>query len=313
MNIDGKMNNTGYNNPFFPRRNMMGGIWQRIKDFFGSWSVLSTLMLINIAVYLLQMAVFLTLRVTYVLNGNLIDFNGWILKTLACPADFGALLQHPWTLVTSLFLHSGFWHLFFNMFMLYVVGKLFRQFLTARQLLFTYLAGGLVGNMVYMLAYQLFPRLSVLVPWATCMGASGAVMAVMFAVTLYRPNHPIQLFLFGQTTMKWIAVVFIVIDLFGMAGGSNVGGHFAHLGGAAFGALMALVFRFPMDAHFRKPKKKKAKFYTSPQGRPLSDEEFNAKKHQDEQKVDVILDKISKNGYDALNKEEKDFLYFYKR
>ena len=64
----------------------------------------------------------------------------------------------------------------------------------------------------------------------------------------------------------------------------------------------------------RLKRKKKEKYYVSTEsGRPLSDEEYNARKVAEKQRIDEILDKISAKGYDALSKEEKDFLFHYSR
>jgi membrane associated rhomboid family serine protease len=231
------------------------------------------------------------------------------------PADFPALLYHPWTLVTSLFVHNGFWHIFFNMFMLYVAGQLFLKYLTQKQLVATYFIGGIVGNLFFMGAYNLFPVFASAVSYATCVGASGAIMAILIAVTVYRPNHPLNLFLFGKTTMKWVAVIFVAIDLLSITGG-NAGGHFAHLGGAVYGALAGLFYLKGnpfRQVVFERNERKGYRAPTGTTGRPVSDADYNAKKRQDEAKVDSILDKISKSGYDSLTKEERDFLYNYKR
>lgn len=301
-----------YPSPFRQRLRFLG---QGIRQFFAERSALSRLMLINIAVFLLMLvARWLVYVISFLFRLNL-DFIGWTTEYLDFPADFTALLYHPWTLVTSLFVHNGFWHIFFNMFMLYVAGRLFLKYLTQKQLVTTYFIGGIVGNLFFMGAYNLFPVFANAVSYSTCVGASGAIMAILIAVTVYRPNHPLNLILIGQTTMKWVAVVFVAIDLLSITGG-NAGGHFAHLGGAVYGALAGLFYL--KGNPFRKVvfERNQQKGYRAPtgtSGRPVSDADYNAKKRQDEAKVDSILDKISKSGYDSLTKEERDFLYNYKR
>ena len=86
-------------------------------------------------------------------------------------------------------------------------------------------------------------------------------------------------------------------------------------GGMLFGIILILIWRQQSKNKFYfGPRKKKKKFYTSysepSQGRVVSDEEYNYNKKQMEDKLDAILDKISKSGYDSLSKEEKDFLFF---
>lgn len=301
-----------YPSPFRQRLRFWG---QGIRQFFAERSALSRLMFINIAVFLLMLvARWLVSSISFLFRLDL-DFIGWTTKYLDFPADFTALLYHPWTLVTSLFVHDGFWHIFFNMFMLYVAGRLFLKYLTQKQLVATYFIGGIVGNLFFMGAYHLFPVFASAVSYATCVGASGAIMAILIAVTVYRPNHPLNLFLFGRMTMKWVAVVFVAIDLLSITGG-NAGGHFAHLGGAVYGALAGLYYL--KGNPFRKVVfvRNGRKGYRASAGtsaRTTSDADYNANKRKEEARVDAILDKISKSGYGSLTKEERDFLYNYKR
>lgn len=285
---------------------------QGIKVFFASRSVLSNLMLANIGIFLLLILVRWGLAMVGFLFRLNFNFSQWVGMNLAFPANFQAFLYHPWTIITSLFVHDGFWHIFFNMFMLYVAGKLFLKYLTPKKLVMTYFLGGIAGNLVFMGAYHLFPVFESVVSYANCVGASGAIMAILLAVTVYRPNHPLNLILIGQTTMNVVAIIFVAIDLLSITGG-NAGGHFAHLGGALYGAVSG--FFYLKGNPFRKVvfEKNSRKGYRDTTGRPLSDYDFNAKKRQNEAQVDMILDKISKSGYGSLTQEERDFLFNYKR
>ncbi|MCQ2263140.1 MAG: rhomboid family intramembrane serine protease [Bacteroidales bacterium] len=299
--------------PFPSPRDRFHFWWLGVKQFFQSKSVLSNLMLVNIAVWVLMLAVKILVLVGSSLMGNPIHLQAFYYDVFAFHTDYYLALSRPWTIITSLFVHAGFWHLFFNMLMLYVLGKFFLQYKSGKQLLATYLIGGVAGNLLYLLAYHVFPVFAGVVSQSCCVGASGAVMAIMFAVTVYRPHHPINLWFLGRLELKWVALVFVVIDLLGVAGG-NAGGHFSHLGGAIYGTLVALWYLYAGKIFNRKPKRKKPKFYYSnTSSRPVSDADFNAQKKRDEERVDAILDKISKDGYGALTTEERDFLYHYKR
>lgn len=298
--------------PFRQRLRFLG---QGIKMFFAGRTALSRLMFVNIAVFLLMLvARWIASAVSFLFRLNC-DFTRWISTYLDFPSDFTAFLHHPWTIVTSLFIHDSFWHIFFNMFMLYVAGRLFLQYLTQKQLVTTYFVGGIIGNLFFMGAYNLFPVFSGAVSYATCVGASGAIMAILLAVTVYRPNHRLNLILVGQTTLKVVAIIFVAIDLLSITGG-NAGGHFAHLGGAVYGAIAGFFFLKGNPFRkvvFEKSSKKGYRASVNTGGRPMSDADFNARKRQEEARVDAILDKISKSGYDSLTKEERDFLYNYKR
>lgn len=301
-----------YPSPFRQRLRFLG---QGIRQFFAARSALSILMLINMAVYLLLLIVRGGVKMVSFLFKLDLNFDKWFHTFLAFPSDITSFLYHPWTIVTNLFVHDSFWHIFFNMFMLYVTGQLFLKYLTQKQLVATYFIGGVVGNLFFMGAYHLFPVFAGMVSCAMSVGASGAIMAILLAVTLYRPDHTVSLILVGRIAMKWLAVIFIVIDLLSITNG-NAGGHFAHLGGAVYGVLAGLYYL--KGNPFRKVVfvRNGRKGYRASAGtssRATSDAEYNANKKRDEERVDAILDKISKSGYGSLTKEERDFLYNYKR
>ena len=299
----------GFSSLFRPRRSLK----ERFIDFLRDNSALNRLILINISIYLL----FVVLRFIFYLVGYLFlndtNFAEILILFISFPADVTSFLYHPWTIITSIFSHASLGHIFFNMLMLYVAGKIFLQYLTNKQLWITYFVGGVCGNLLYMFAYNIFPVLVSIMPQAIVMGASGAIMAVLFAIAIYRPNHSINLILIGSIKLKWIALIFIVIDLVSITS-NNAGGHIAHLGGAIYGSLMALCLLL-LQAQKSKPKKVKTKFYSSRpnQARPMSDADYNAQKRQQEEKLDIILDKVARDGYASLSKEEKDFLFFYRK
>lgn len=294
------------------------GLKERFKSFWHDNGVLRNLLAINMGVSLLFFLLFLVSRPVNFLMQSSFSIRADIFPWLACPSDLQVLLRRPWTLITSLFVHDGFWHLFFNMLMLYIVGNLFVRQFSSRKLLSTYLIGGIVGNIIYIVCYQIFPVFESHIVYSSCVGASGAILAILFTLLIYQPNHRMQIwpFVFSQgIAMKWIALIFVLIDLIGISDGVNAGGHLAHLGGAMYGSLYALCLRNDLDSLFsRRPRKPKVnkKFYTSAD-RPFTDYEFNEKKHQDEQRLNDILGKVSKEGYGALSPEERDFLYHYKR
>ncbi|HRN42732.1 MAG TPA: rhomboid family intramembrane serine protease, partial [Vicingus sp.] len=118
--------------------------------------------------------------------------------------------------------------------------------------------------------------------------------------------------------LKYIALIYVVIDLVSIPQG-NAGGHIAHLGGALFGFLyvqqlqkgndFTLGFSRILDKLKKlfSFKRKMKVVYKSPKSK--NDHEFNAQKKANQQKIDAILDKISKSGYDSLTGEEKAILF----
>lgn len=290
---------------------------ERIKMFFRNNGVLRNLLIVNIGISLLLLVISLVGKTVAFLMEGSFSVGEHVLPWLACPADWTLLALRPWTLLTSVFVHAGFWHLLFNMLMLYCIGVMFLRHFSGRKLLVIYLIGGIVGNLVYITCYHIFPVFAPYIPQSSCVGASGAIMAIMFSLLIYQPNYRLQIWPFVTSkgiALKWIALIFVVIDMLGISKGANAGGHFAHLGGAIFGSLYALGLRYGSQWHFpHKAKRKKFKYYTSTQSqRPMSDYEFNAKKHADEMRLDGILGKISKSGYDGLTAEEREFLYRYR-
>jgi len=294
----------------------------RIKGFFRSDSILPRLLLINIAVWL---AIYIGRIVAFLFKvpGNDTE-SLWIdgiLNWLAVPALAESFISRPWTIITYMFLHVDFWHLVFNMLWLYWFGKIFLEFLNNKQLLTAYLLGGIAGGIVFMAAFNFFPVFQQSLGQALALGASASVLAIVIMISFMVPDYTVNLFLIGQVKIKYIAIAMIVTDILMIRSG-NAGGHFAHLGGALWGFTYMLLLRKNIDParllefkriqgqHRGTARMKKVKFrkvYTS--GRPLSDEEYNARRATDQKKIDEILDKIAKSGYSTLSKEEKEFLF----
>jgi len=156
---------------------------------------------------------------------------------------------------------------------------------------------------------------------ATTVGASASVMAIVTAISFYVPNYSINMLFIGRIKIIYIAVALFVMDFF-QIDSSNSGGHIAHIGGALYGLWfvyslkngkdMSIFFGNLSFEKIRKffMKKKKSPFtnvYTNT--RPMKDDDYNAQKHKQQDRIDIILDKISKSGYESLSKEEKELLF----
>jgi hypothetical protein len=197
---------------------------------------------------------------------------------------------------------------------LYWFGKIFLQFLSKRQLVGTYLLGGISGYVLFLLAYNTLPVLKGSYP--PIIGASAAIMAILGAVSFYKPNFSIYMMFFGEVKLKYLALIYILIDLVTMVGG-NAGGHISHLGGMLFGYLFATQIKKGKDitnginrildffVTIFKPRKK----LTVSHRKPSNDIEYRKEKAIEQKDLDAILDKISRSGYDSLNKEEKEKLF----
>lgn len=269
-------------------------------------TILSRLMQINIVIWFvcLFISVF-----TWLFNISDISF---VTKLFAVPSDISALAEKPWSVFTYMFLQEAFWHLFFNMLMLYYGGKIFLQYFSQKQLLLTYIFGGLVGALFFILAFNAFPVFENMKGQAVALGSSASVLSILIAAATYRPDYTLNLFLLGQVKMKWVAIVFVVIDFLSISKG-NSGGHIAHLGGALWGFLYAFMLKNNFDIYriFKKKPKIRVKTVNTENyhKRPKTDEQYNAERAQEQEEIDRILEKIAKNGYSSLSDKEKEFLF----
>lgn len=284
-----------------------------IKRFFTGKSMLSRLIIINIVVFILVNLVttfYYLFDLSFAKDPS--DISPLAFWT-AVPADLHLLLIKPWTVFTYMFLHENLWHLFFNMLILYFGGVIFTEYLGSRKLLITYIFGGLTGAAFYIAAFNIFPAFANYLPLSVALGASASVMAIIVAIATYIPNYNLRLFLIGQVKFKWIAVFYIVIDLLSIQKG-NPGGHIAHLGGAFFGFVYILALkRGLIVSQFWAPIKKlfkpKPKMKATYSRKPMTDDEFNYQRKVNQQRIDEILDKIKKSGYESLSKEDKELLF----
>jgi membrane associated rhomboid family serine protease len=225
----------------------------------------------------------------------------WMVSMLSMPAYYEALPFKFWTIFTYMFTQKGFFHLLFNMLWLYWLGLIFLDFLNKRQFIFTYLAGGLMGAALYLLAFNFIPALSGTVQNSILLGSSASVMAVVVATATLVPNFTIQLLLLGSVKLKYLALAYLVLDLVGI--GSEPGGSIAHIGGALLGFVYIRQLNGGADFSTifkRKSKLKVAKNQKTENRQPTI---------PDQEAIDRILDKISQSGYDSLTKGEKEQLF----
>jgi membrane associated rhomboid family serine protease len=150
-------------------------------------------------------------------------------------------LFRPYQIVTHMFSHSptSFAHILFNMFALWMFGKILENVWGGKRFLFFYLACG-IGAAAFHLLIQYISG-----GGALTVGASGAVMGVLVGFAYLFPNTEMFiLFLPFPIKAKWVAIGYVAIDLF--SGVANVTGdniaHFAHLGGAITGFILVLIW-----------------------------------------------------------------------
>ena len=234
------------------------------------------------------------------------------------PTSFLEIVFQPWSFVTYAFLHAGFWHLFWNMYLLYWFGLYVLNLFTSKRFLTIYLLGAINGGLFYVLAYNLFPVFNNIS--SNLMGASAAVLAIVIFIATYTPDAIVRIFTF-RIKLWQIGLVMVLLDLLQLPSSGNAGGLIAHMGGAIFGYVYAIQLKKGNDIGiwfenfmdllvnlFKSNKYKHFKqVHKTKQSAPKNTKRNQTTNHQI--KIDRILDKIGKSGYDSLTKAEKDFLF----
>lgn len=292
---------------------------QQLKYRYATASMLEKLIAINVIMLILM---YLSRTLGFLMQINT-DF---LVEWLVFPKELGEFLIKPWTIITYAFMHSGFFHILFNMIILYFSGQIFLTFFSPKRLLNYYILGAISGALIYMLSYNLFPAFSS-VGESYLIGASASVMAVLVGIATQVPNYNVRLILIGNIKLWWIAAFFVGLDVAQIPLG-NAGGHLAHIGGALIGytytqqltkgndlgKFISATFDHLSDLMSSKSKPKMKTVYKNRAKKAKSNAKKTSNKTtvnrtEKQKRVDEILDKISKSGYDSLTKEEKDFLF----
>ncbi len=143
------------------------------------------------------------------------------------PVDFPS---QPWTIVTSMFIHAGFWHIIANMFTLYFLGKQLLRLVGRDNFLAIYFIGGIVGNILFMLLSS---------PFVMVVGASGAIFALGGALAIMRPKLKVLIFPIPAPVPLWGAIIgiFVVLSFVPSIAWQ------AHLGGLIVGLIAGYFLR----------------------------------------------------------------------
>ena len=226
----------------------------------------------------------------------------WLIRQVSVPAYYADLPLKFWTILTYMFAHRDFFHLLFNMLWMYWMGQIFMDFLNKRQFIFIYFSGGLLGALLYVLAYSTIPVFENNALNSILLGSSASVMAIVIATATLVPDFTIRLMLFGTVRLKYLALAYFVLDIIGM-GGANPGGSIAHIGGAIMGFIFIKQLQNGNDLSKILTKRSKLKVVkrtgTTTTKNNLTDQDA----------IDSILDKISQTGYESLSKIEKEQLF----
>jgi membrane associated rhomboid family serine protease len=222
-----------------------------------------------------------------------------------------------WQLFTYMFMHGGFMHLLFNMFALWMFGMDLENEWGSRRFLFYYLVCGVGAGISNLFIGPLFG------PAAPTVGASGAVYGILLAFGVMYPDRPIFLYFLLPVKAKYFVIFFLVLEMYaGIAGTPDGIAHFAHLGGAAVGLILLMIYldRIPLRiwwSNWQAAMKRPVRYGDSYRERyheQVSDARYHdvtggEEDEVDQERIDAILDKISRDGYQSLTEEEKRILF----
>jgi membrane associated rhomboid family serine protease len=225
----------------------------------------------------------------FLLAQILLAFNWFSLRYVALPNTWHDLASQPWSLITYGFFHQDLLALLFNMFLLFYFGSILIDFKSEKRLVQIYISGVLLGGLFFILSYQYLPEIYVIK--SPLLGASAGVMAVITYISLLLPQYQIKIRFLGYFKLLHLLIFLILFNLLQIPLG-NPGGYFAHLGGLTAGFLWFFIEKFSED---RKAYPNRAS--------------TNPPKTTKTKRVDAILDKISRSGYDSLTQAEKDELF----
>ena len=256
-----------------------------MQDYYGrrgfadllSSSVVTTLVILNVLVFLLQMLLTRTpFQAFFALYPRLVIERGFV-----------------WQLVTYMFLHGGIFHLFFNMLIIWMFGSALEQVWGGGRFLRYYMICGLGGALFsFIFSYN--------VP---VIGASGAGYGILLAYGVLFPYNQIYVWGIIPVRARTLVIVLGAVEfLSGLSGGDGIA-HFAHLGGMAAGLV------------YLKTDRRSGRFFrgVSESFGNLSSRirSMGRRNHVEKGKIDSILDKISEKGYENLSETEKRILDRY--
>jgi membrane associated rhomboid family serine protease len=277
---------------------------------------------------------------------DMLPFKMWIMKWFALmpigglPVGYGMTFDfYPWQLITYQFMHGDFWHIFMNMFMLWMFGTELEERWNSKKFVSFYLICGIGAGLLHMLMSIFLGHI------APAIGASGSIYGLFFGFIMLNPDRRLIMFpLFIPIKAKWIGIGMVVISLIGGLSGGDGIAHFAHLGGGLMGFL--LVKLLPNKFAFNNNdgydyisnkknsvisnilnKKENPQHYSISWDEPKNDSKksntsttysapnnYNLKEiyidgqRISQETIDAIIDKISQSGYASLTEQEKYIL-----
>jgi membrane associated rhomboid family serine protease len=243
-----------------------------------------------------------------------------ILRWFIVPAKLSSIATRPWTVLTYMFVHVGFFFTLINMAWLWVFGSILQDLSGNSKIIPVYLYGGIAGVIFFVAISYAFPQLRSQVEYSFMLGGNAGIMAIALATTTLAPDYRLFKMLNGGIPLWILTILYIIIDFTGTAEASQ---RLAHLGGGLVGFLFVVSLKkgydtslwmsrlynwftdlFNPDKPVKQNQKIKEKvFYNTGGQKP-----FVKRPVITQQRIDEILDKINQKGFNHLSDEEKSIL-----
>lgn len=265
-----------------------------------------------IAVFLIATSFFIIALLNYLDDNSIGSFSEnlmSILVYLTAPSSLDLFFSNSWTIITSFFCYSNYFQLLSDALLILISGNLFLQFLSQKKMIWSLVWGHLIAFLFFIMPTTLFSQLDPALLADNSLGLSGAAYGILFTAIAYRPNFKIPILKY-EISLQTIAIVLLALNILSI-NKLNFLTISSHFGGAIAGIILGIGYGKQWIPIFGK--KKMTYSYGNKTRRPIQDDEYNAKRADEERILNKILDKISKSGYDHLSEEEKKFLFNFKR
>jgi membrane associated rhomboid family serine protease len=278
-----------------------------LKYKFNTLDIFGKIIAVNVVVFIFN------ILFTRLLKFSVFDY-------FVLPSDVMDFIVQPWSLLSYGFFHNRFFHMAFNMLFLFYLSRVAVNLFRTKMILNIYLLGIICGGLAYLIVANLIPT-DFFGAKGILIGASAGVSALLLFVAAYMPDSQIRLFNTFSVKWKHIAMVIVSLDLFRLLLGFNQGGYLAHFGGYILGYIYAVKlqkgndigsgFERLMDRFtgLFKPKSKLKTVHRDKTPKTNLKNKSDLNKLEKQKKIDAILDKISKSGYESLSAKEKEFLF----
>jgi membrane associated rhomboid family serine protease len=303
---------------------MFRSIWDDVKREFSQGNMVTRLIIINSAVWILINIIKIFLSTP---GAGPKPIYTTILQFFCFSSNIWHNLTHPWVLLTAGFLHEDFGHILWNMLGIYWFGRIVGDLLGNRRVLPIYILGTITGLIVYFCVRNFSAYSTGIPPYA--MGASAAMMAMTAAAATVAPDYLFNILFIGPVKLKYLAALTIFLNMIAIAENANTGGSFAHLGGAIFGWFFVRQLQKGNDlgqfvysignyvtklfTHKPNPYEPKVTYRREKErSQPTAKADRKGDNKGDieyENRLNMILDKIKETGYDSLTPDEKEFLF----